>query len=433
MKISNYNFFIKNKNGNDEKIIAYNSFTNSIAVMDPDKYNDYLDFQNNNIEIKDEEFIQELYKGGFIIGDNVNEIDCLRYLMFKDRFERKSLNLTIAPTMDCNFRCIYCYEKNNLQNSYMSDETEKNIIKLIKDNFLNIENLNVAWYGGEPLLGIDRISSLSEAMIDICNKHKINYNASMVSNGYLLNRNNCEKLNKYKVTTIQITLDGDEETHDKRRFLAGGQKTYRKIIKNLIDCKDILPRVALRINTDNTNKELLTELIDDLKKNELLDVVNPYLGHVRNDDECYNEKLCLKDSEYAELEYDFQNNILEKGINENPLQFLPRRITSFCGADSISAHIIDSKGDLYRCWNDIGNTKKVVANINNDEITINSNLTDYLLYDVTNDEECNKCKVLPLCMGGCPGTDGKKNCAYVKYMLNKYIEDIYEQFKNKIS
>lgn len=38
MKISNYNFFIKNKNGNDEKIIAYNSFTNSIAVMDPDKY-----------------------------------------------------------------------------------------------------------------------------------------------------------------------------------------------------------------------------------------------------------------------------------------------------------------------------------------------------------------------------------------------------------
>ncbi|WP_300386732.1 hypothetical protein [Clostridium sp.] len=90
MKISNYNFFIETQTGKEKKIISYNSFTNSIADMTIDKYNEYLNFKDNNIEIKDEDFIQQLHKGGFLIDDNINEIDSLRYAMFKDRFGRKT-------------------------------------------------------------------------------------------------------------------------------------------------------------------------------------------------------------------------------------------------------------------------------------------------------------------------------------------------------
>ena len=432
MKISNYNFFIK-PDDDEEKIIAYNAFTNSIAIMNSSNYKHYFDFKDNNIEIMDKDFIKELHKGGFLIDDNVNEIDTLRYLMFKDRFDRKSFNLTIAPTIDCNFRCIYCYEKDKLENSYMNKETENNLIKLIKEKSSNIDSLNISWYGGEPLLAIDTISSLSESMMSICKDNNIPYNASMVTNGYLLDRATCEKLNKYNVSSIQITLDGNEATHDKRRFLIGGKPTYKKIIENLVACKDILPKIALRINVDNNNKELIKELVDDLRKNQLLDVVHPYLGHVRNDDNCYNDNLCLKNNDYAKLEYNFQNNILNQGINNNPLQFLPRRITSYCGADSISSHIVDSKGDLYRCWNDIGNKQKIVGNINNSELNINEALTDYILFDATENVECRNCKFLPLCMGGCPIKGKEKNCSYVKYMINSYIKDIYKNLKNEIS
>lgn len=106
MKVSNYNFFYeysKDKN----KVIAYNSRTNALALMEKQKFEEYEDFVNNNKVINDDQFVDELKKGSFLIEDDFDEKKLLRYIMFKGRSNSKGLALTIAPTLNCNFACTY--------------------------------------------------------------------------------------------------------------------------------------------------------------------------------------------------------------------------------------------------------------------------------------------------------------------------------------
>ena len=132
-----------------------------------------------------------------------------------------------------NFRCIYCYEKDSLTPCKMSEETEGNIVNLLKHQIGKIKHFSVTWYGGEPLLGLDSLQRLSKEFIKICDENQIAYSAGIVTNGYLLTLETYNILKECRVTGMQITIDGDEETHNQRRPLAGGQPTYQKIMSNL--------------------------------------------------------------------------------------------------------------------------------------------------------------------------------------------------------
>lgn len=154
MKASKYNFFIPYENG---KYIAYNSLSNAIALVDYEKYQMYIEFEKDNVPIEDKEFINELKKGSFLIEDSLDELEIIRLNMYKERFDISSLNLTIAPTSDCNFRCIYCYEKDVIDCTYMTGEIENYLIKILNDRAKKLSRFNVTWYGGEPLLALDTI------------------------------------------------------------------------------------------------------------------------------------------------------------------------------------------------------------------------------------------------------------------------------------
>lgn len=73
------------------------------------------------------------------------------------RYATKVLNLTIAPTSNCNFRCPYCYERNSLNEKRMNDTTANDILKMIEDRIPHLEAIDLTWYGGEPLLELERI------------------------------------------------------------------------------------------------------------------------------------------------------------------------------------------------------------------------------------------------------------------------------------
>ena len=215
MKASNYNFFYQY---DDKSYLAYNSRSNSLAILNKENYQKYCDFIALNKPIDDEEFIEDLKAGLFIIDDEVDELKILRFKMYRDRMNNISLGLTIAPTSDCNFRCIYCYEKNSLRKKEMTLEVEEAIIKFIEKTTDTIRNMNISWYGGEPLMRFDIIERLSEKIIKLCNEKNIDYSASIVTNGYLLNKEILKKFEKYKISSVQITLDGPKEIHDKRRI-----------------------------------------------------------------------------------------------------------------------------------------------------------------------------------------------------------------------
>ena len=348
-------------------------------------------------------------------------MDFILYRSLKDKYRNDHLSLTIAPTLDCNFRCIYCYEKNSVKHSSMSEMTQNKLIEFCSKQMSTIKYLSISWYGGEPLLALDVIESLSNKLIELCKENNITYNASIVTNGYLLTPEAYEKLISCKVSSMQITVDGNEDEHNKRRPLIGGKPTFKTIINNLCyikDCEtDKKINISLRVNVDRKNTEDIKKLITVFYERKLNDFLNIYIAKVRNINDSFNNDLCYCTEEFSELEYNFN-------VENNNYNFYPNVKSNVCGADRDNSFVINSNGDIYKCWEDIGMEEYKIGNINNNEMMNQDILCNYILYDVTKDKDCSVCKYLPLCMGGCPRErvqSSADRCINIKYTLEKGI------------
>lgn len=420
MKESKYNFFFDFKEIGEKKL-AYNALTNSLALVDLDHFKKYDDFINSNTPILDDKFIEDLKSGGFLIQDDLDELKLLRLQLFQSRYNPSFLGLTLAVTEDCNFRCVYCYEKNSIRSAKMTSEVQEGIIRFIEEQAEKLSVLSITWYGGEPLLALDVIRNLSEQINNICNDKNITYYSFLVTNGYLLNRSIAMELKEeLHIQGLQITLDGPELIHNQRRPLLGGQETFNKILENLKENIDILPPVSIRINTDKENKDKVNEVFQILKNNELADKVDIYLGYVEALNDGYVTCKCMTPEGFSKAYYEFM-----KANNLDIKQLYPKRFTNYCGADAINAYVVGADGRIYKCWNDIGMEDKCIGEIPLSGIEKNIELyMNYLLYDPTQDNRCIECKLLPVCMGGCPNRRllSMENCSHTKYVLEEYLK-----------
>lgn len=363
-----------------------------------------------------------LKMGEFVVSKKVDEKKLIHLKHLKSKFSNSSLDLTIIPTLSCNFACIYCYEKEVISNEYMSKENQEAVIEFIKEQAPFISNLHITWYGGEPLLALSIIESLTKKILNISSKYSIEYSASIVTNGYLLSKNTLSILQESLVKDMQITLDGIAQTHDMRRPLKGKNSgTFHQIIKNLVDGKELLPKeVILRINTDKDNMKEAYALVDYLKTKGLIEYVSPYLGKVENHNDCYSDAICLSESKYAKESINF----IAKAY-PSITDFHPKPIYNFCGADFANSYTINYDGSLYKCWQDIGRTDKIIGHIQSEFIKESSVIFDYVLYDPFNNEKCSKCKYLPICLGGCPkrrNSLSNENCDKIREHISSYIE-----------
>lgn len=426
MKKSNYNFFYEVQDG----ILAYNARTNAMAVVEKEKYEKLRRILSGEL-CEDKEFIDELTYGGFIVENHVDEFQVLRHDMYMNRFSNNALSLTIAPTSDCNFRCSYCYEKNVLHAQSMSDDVADKLVEFVKRKAASIGKLDVTWYGGEPLLEYRRILDLSQKFMKICNEHEVQYNANIVTNGYLLTADKLKKLIECKVTTIQITLDGTKEVHDNRRYLKNHGDTFERIILNLLSFKRLVeteerfPSIAIRMNIDRSNIEEAHKLLDYINSLPLRRYVVPYVAGVYDASDI-EHILTLTDSEYWELKKGYLNKFAEKGFRVDVQAYYPNRITSNCCCDRIDSVVIDAYGKIYKCWEEIGFEEACIGQLGiNEQYNFPQCYYDYMLYDPTLDEECRKCEILPVCMGGgCPirrVRDHRHNCQHEKKVFYENI------------
>lgn len=429
MKASFYNYELPYSE-EENKMILYNSRTNALALINAEQYHAYVDFCQNGKGISDSQLLSDLELGGFVIDDQVDELDIIRLSLLKSRFNTSRLALTIAPTSDCNFRCIYCYEKESLRTSFMSKEVQHRVIELIKQMANTISVLRITWYGGEPLLALDSIEYMSKAVLEICKEYKISYSAGIITNGYLLTPEVAKKLGEMKVTSIQITIDGMQEEHDKRRPLKGGLPTYKKIINNLVAAQNDLPcKVAIRINADKSNINQVDHVVKDLKDHGLDNVTSTYLALVENTNATYSSNKCFCAEEFAVEEYDFHVRNSKQGVRS-----YPHLVNNVCIADSRCGMVIDSDGSIYKCWSEIGIKNRAIGNLlekTNYNFTV---IHEYLLYDPTRDPECINCKCLPICMGGCPHRRvfaPEIRCTFFKYYMTRYLSDAAKLLKSK--
>lgn len=352
-----------------------------------------------------------------------DDFDELEYMIIRDRvyrFDTTNLGLTIAPTLYCNFNCIYCYEV-GLKNNAMNRKVQGGIIEFVKKRIDRIKNFNVTWYGGEPLLNFEAIEYLSRSFLELV-EDKVNYFASIVTNGYYLNKKTALKLRDLKIYNAQITIDGTPEIHNRRRALHNGKGTFDKIIKNIHDIWDII-RVNVRINVDKSNIDSLESFFQLPEVISLKDKVGFYLAPVDDFSNAYTNLDCYTMREFSEQEVYIMTKILEKGFN---LMILPHMRPTICCSIGFNSFVIDPNGDIYKCWEHISRDEEKIGDVFG-EIWNTKNLNQWLLYNAFDSPECRACKILPICQGGCPYyyfKTRKRKCRSIKYNYSNILEFI---------
>ena len=358
----------------------------------------------------------------------MEELDVLRYRMLRARYGTDSLSFTLAPTNDCQFDCVYCYEKGALTNKYMTQEIQDKIVEMLEKRKGLVSHFSVTWYGGEPLMAFDVLENMSKRFIQICDDNQITYKSTVITNGYLLSRDVLERMKHLRIEYLQITVDGLPEMHNQRRSLRGGGDTFDTIMKNLKDGYDLLPLISLRVNIDRDNVMAGESVRKFLFDNGLQEKVRPYFGMLMSDTGSYSSEKCLSACDFSEHNYDYA---VENASPDTPVQY-PMLKSSFCGADSFNMSVIDAEGWIYKCWCDLGVPERRVGSILEDFKSSNDLLLKYMLFDPTTSEPCMDCDVLPLCMGGCPYKrmmGNVDNCSNYKFILDKCLKNAASAFQ----
>lgn len=395
MLYSKYNHLFQSKKYG---FFIYNSRTNSFFKLEKSLYNllsEKNKNQNAKIEI-DKEIEEALINAKILVGktEDANFYNQKKLLKYKNSFSTSTgMGIVIAPTMACNFVCPYCYEA-GLPVNKMTKKVENGIIKFIEETNEVGKDLTLCWHGGEPLICFDVMDRI---LTKIRTSEKINLKEHhLVTNGYLLDIDKCKKLKEHKLNSIQITIDGLPETHNKSRKHKSGLPTFDKIIEGIDNVTEIIPecRVNLRVNLHKENMKDFNEIYSFLTERWKDKNTSVHMVYAANHGTC-NVK-CIQQHERI----GFFKELYEK-YNFKNINFFPEFKEVGCTADFVDSYVVGPEGELYKCWVDLGKEDRVVGDIFTRRLNY-SILAEYLVgTDMFNDEKCKECKLFPVCDGGC--------------------------------
>ena len=167
---------------------------------------------------------------------------------------------TVLPTLGCNARCVYCYEE-GMQQVSMTPETVEQTIRFILDT-RESDRVDLAWFGGEPLLRTDVIDRICEALREA----GLRYRSSMTSNGSLVTPEIVAKMkHDWQLKRIQISMDGAEEDYVSRKNYLDYQGWYHKVMNAASMLSEAGIAVTIRCNVDKDNWDGIPRFLDDLK------------------------------------------------------------------------------------------------------------------------------------------------------------------------
>ncbi|MDE6536869.1 MAG: radical SAM protein [Muribaculaceae bacterium] len=248
MKLSKYNVI----HLSDDYVLIFNTLTASIVKISL-AFWQYLNSDDLN---KSFSYVEKLLDMGILVKSDDDALNQYKYWYYKSAFESRTPFLYIAPTMQCNFNCFYCFEDGHKSFGKMEKTVADRLVKFLKTYGKN--SVNIVWFGGEPMLGFDRI-------LDICNglrAENINYSSSMITNGSLFSEGIICKLNLLNLTFIQVSMDGVGDIHDKRRCFVGGKPTFNLIIENI---ERLLTRtsfpIVIQITIDKDNSTAYDDMV----------------------------------------------------------------------------------------------------------------------------------------------------------------------------
>jgi len=342
----------------------------------------------------------------------------------------------IVPTYLCNLRCPYCFQPHGMHagrgefGKVLTRERIDEVFPII-DQFSrpgaiaralgvteaqdgtcpeeNHRERSITLFGGEPLL--ERTVDVVSYIVERASERNIHVMA--VSNGLELQRF-CHLLGPGRLEDIQITLDGPAHIHDKRRIGPGHRRTFDTIAANVDMALAHNVRIALRINVNSENAEHLESLHNTFVERGWEQHPNfsanaaTVQGAWRpqaNRNLISNTKLAelttrlrkSKRSQIASYETTARRTLSSciqgKGY--------PFRSVAFCAAET-GMLIFDPLGDVYACWEEIGQPNQRIGIYSDKGINFNRKaLGQWLARFPGAIEECSNCPYALIHKSGC--------------------------------
>jgi uncharacterized protein len=393
MKPSRYNNFFDHETSK----VGFNALNNEYVVLEIELYHllEAAVHEGAVGELQEihPEFYEFLVEKGFIVNDDLDELEEAKKLVNSVDSDDSLYELHINPTMNCNFKCWYCYET-HIKDSKMSAETIDNVVahtRTVMNDKIGLKRFNLNWFGGEPLLFFDRVMHpLLKAISEQALEKNVQFNCGITTNGLLINEKVIQISKLYGLNSFQITLDGNREQHDKVRFISEGNGSYDRIVDNIKLLAKHRLNASVRINVSEKTLNGLNEILFDFL--DVTETEKPYISFSFH--KVWQVEADLEDS-ITQSRNVFRDSgfVVSYGAYDT--------VRDSCYGDRKNHATINYNGDVYKCTaRDYSAENKEGVLNNSGTITWNEKYGERLSSKFQN-KPCLSCSIMPICNGGC--------------------------------
>ena len=320
----------------------------------------------------------------------------------------KALCLHIAH--DCNLACRYCFAEEGEyhgRRAIMSYDVGKKALDFLVANSGNRTNLEVDFFGGEPLMNWEVVKQLVAYGRSLEEEHHKKFRFTITTNGVLLNDEILEFVNK-EMGNMVLSIDGRKEVHDRMRPHRGGQGSYDEIVPKFKKAAE--SRGQMNYYVRGTYTHYNTDFAKDVL--HLADLgfkqisVEPVVAPETEDYAIREEDLPQLLAQYDELAEEMIKRRKE-GNGFNCFHFMidleggPCVAKRLSGCGSGTEYLaVTPWGDLYPCHQFVGNEDFLMGNV--DEGVLRTDIRDeFKQCNVYAKEKCKDCFAKFYCSGGC--------------------------------
>ncbi len=341
-------------------------------------------------------------------------------LFTKDTYENYIMDFKKRPTVvkalclhiahDCNLACQYCFAEEGEyhgRRALMSFEVGKKALDFLIANSGNRRNLEVDFFGGEPLMNWQVVKDLVAYGREQEKLHDKKFRFTLTTNGVLLNDEVMEFCNR-EMDNVVLSIDGRKEVHDKMRPFRKGAGSYDLIVPKFQQFAESRhqDKYYVRGTFTHYNLDFSEDVLHlaDLGFKQIS--VEPVVAEPKEPYAIREEDLPKLFEEYDKLAVEMIRRH-KSGEDFNFFHFMidleggPCVAKRLSGCGSGTEYLaVTPWGDFYPCHQFVGNEKFLLGNV--DEGILNTDIRDeFKCCNVYAKEKCRKCFARFYCSGGC--------------------------------
>ncbi len=379
------------------------------------------------------EQVDQLKKAGMLFSEDSFE-------PLQDELKRRSEGIVKALCLhvahSCNLNCEYCFAsqgKYSGERALMSFETGKRALDFLIEHSGSRRNLEVDFFGGEPLMNWQVVKDLVKYARSVEKQHNKNFRFTLTTNGMLIDDEVIEFSNR-EMSNVVLSLDGRREIHDRYRVDYEGRGSWDRIVPKF---QEFVKRRGdknyyIRGTFTHANPDFLKDIetmldlgFTELSMEPVVAAENDPASLTKEDISVVKEQyeklaLLMLDREKEGRPFTFYHYMID--LKDGPCVY--KRISG-CGSGT-EYMAVTPWGDLYPCHQFVGDEKfrlgDVWNGVNNVEMT-----DEFRACNVYSRQECRECWARLYCSGGCAA-----NAYHASGSVNGIYEKGCELFKKRM-